>query len=318
MFAIIKHKGSEIMPKTIIIGSTTADLIIHVPFLPKSTEDLNITKQQMQLGGCAYNISHMHHLFQLSYTLCTPEGTGPFGEFIKNELAKKNIDLPIKTDRECGVCICSIEEDGERTFMAYHGVEYDFNKEWMKQIDVSDANAVYICGLEIEEECGEQIIDYLEQNPKWQVYFSLGPRLLHIPSDRIKRIFRLSPVIHLNEKEAYTFTKTTTVEEAAKIISSQTSNDVIITLAEKGAYLYSNSQGKVFPGYLAKVSDTIGAGDSHFGTYISALALGYDKEEAMDLANYIASKVVSITGASLDEKLFTKIYADYRNLIANK
>jgi len=314
MFAIIVHKGSEIMAKTIIIGSTTADLIIHVPYLPKSTEDLNIQKQQMQLGGCAYNISHMHHLFHLSYTLCTPEGTGPFGEFIKQELASRNIELPIKTSRECGVCICSIEDNGERTFMAYHGVEYDFNKEWMNQVDISDANAVYICGLEIEETNGDQIIEYLTQHKEWQVYFAPGPRLLHIPSEKMERIFDLSPVIHLNEKEAISYTKTSSIEEACKYINAKTNNDVIVTLSEKGAYLYCDNHGKIYPGYPAVVADTVGAGDSHFGSYISAVNLGYKKEIAVDLANYIAAKVVSITGASLSQEQFTEIYDDYKKL----
>jgi len=299
------------MNKTIIIGSTTTDLLIHVPTLPKSTEDINIISQEMKLGGCAYNISHMYHLFKVPYILCTPQGTGPFGEFVKNELSKRNITLPIKIDKEAGVCICSIEQNGERSFMAHHGVEYEFNREWIKDIDMTNTDSVYICGLEIEEPSGLEIIEYLEENKHLQVFFAPGPRILHIQKDRMDRIYNLSCVLHVNEKELLTYTKLDSLEQACTYLSNRTNNDVIVTLGEKGSYLFSNSTGKHFKSYPTTVKDAVGAGDSHLGTYMSCIKLGFNKNTSMDFANYIASKVLTISGSSLSEEHFVQIHDEF-------
>lgn len=285
--------------KTLIIGSTTVDIIINIPHLPSSTEDLNTSAHQYSLGGCAYNISHIFHLFQQPYLLCTPQGTGIYGDYVKQQLLQKGVTLPIQVDEESGACICLVEENGERCFLANHGVEYSFKKEWMKQLDLSDVHQVYICGLEIEEESGQEIIEFLHNHPEFQIYFAPGPRINSIDSNKLKQLFDLSCVLHLNEQEILSFTKEESLEKACRHLQNQTQNDIIVTLGEKGCYYYHQNKGTYFPGYSANVVDTIGAGDSHLGTYMAALQMGYSTSDALQLANKVASKVVQIQGASL-------------------
>ena len=41
------------MKKTLVIGSTVADIIVKIPSLPKSGEDINIISQSQKIGGYA-------------------------------------------------------------------------------------------------------------------------------------------------------------------------------------------------------------------------------------------------------------------------
>ena len=53
--------------------------------------------------------------------------------------------------------------------MSYHGAEYTFRKEWMTPFDKYSYDMVYVCGLEIEEPTGLDLIEYLESHPDWKI-----------------------------------------------------------------------------------------------------------------------------------------------------
>ena len=207
------------MKKTLIIGSTVVDVIIHINHLPVSQEDIHISSWRMSLGGCAYNASHAMNLFHASYLLCSPIGEGPYGQFIKDEFKKQGLPTPILiSDQENGFCLCAVESHGERTFMSYHGVEYTFNKAWLDGMDLSSVDSVYICGLEIEEKTGDAIIEFLEEHPQFTVYFAPGPRIHQIKPERLSRLFKRRCILHLNDEEALSYSSKSSILESAQYL----------------------------------------------------------------------------------------------------
>ncbi len=84
------------MKKILLIGSTVADIIINLDHLPTTSADVNIVSQEMSLGGCAYNVSNMIHLFEVPYRLFSPVGTGLYGDFVRNQLAAKGLASPCR------------------------------------------------------------------------------------------------------------------------------------------------------------------------------------------------------------------------------
>lgn len=302
------------MKKTLIIGSTVVDVIIGVDKLPTTQEDTHTTSHKMNLGGCAYNVSEIFRQSKTPYLLASPVGSGAYGEFVKNKLTEKNIPIFVKTPEiENGCCYCFVEESGERTFISHHGAEYLFSKEWFTNIDINDFDSVYICGLEVEEKTGENLVAWLEEIAYYnlQIFFAPGPRLTKIEEKLINRIFALNPIIHLNEKEAFEFSGENQIEKAAMYIFSKTQNSVVITLGEKGALSFTKNQCDIVPAFqnklFPKVIDTIGAGDSHIGTLICSLKRGKTLKEACEVANIVSSAVVGVSGANLLDSEFNKL-----------
>ena len=152
------------MKKALIIGSTVVDVIVNlVDSLPTTGEDVHVRSQHMSLGGCAYNVSDSVRHFQIPYILFSPVGTGVYGYFVREELKKKGISNPIPSpDMDNGCCYCFVEKSGERTFISYHGAEYLFQKDWFNLIDTEEIDSVYICGLEIEETTGSNVVEFLQ------------------------------------------------------------------------------------------------------------------------------------------------------------
>ena len=290
------------MEKTLVIGSCTVDIVIPTPRLPSTTDSINSGVHHYALGGCAYNVSQMLRLLSVPYLHGVTIGSGIYGDFVKKELDKKGVPVFRTSSEPHGACICLVEESGERSFVAYHGIEYKFNREWFKSLDLSTFSNVYLCGLELEEDTGEEIVRFLEENRFENIYFAPGPRLLTIKKEFVKRIFALTPIIHLNDQEIISYTKDSDINRAMKILRAMTGNDVIVTMGKDGAsiltsdgFIYEKSRESI-------VVDSIGAGDCHLGTYISYRSMGKDKREALEKANLFASEVVRHEGSTLSEK----------------
>lgn len=294
------------MKQTLVIGSAVVDVIINIPHLPKTGEDVHITRQTRSLGGCAYNVSDILRHFGVPYSLCTAVGSGIYGDFVAKELEKRGVPIYVRRPEENGCCYCMVEAGGERTFIVDHGIEYTFDEQYLENIDTSSIDSVYVCGLEIEEENGWNIITYLRKHPEYTIYFAPGSRIMEIQPDRMEAMLSLHPIVHLNEGESLVFTGKDSAEQAARAIHAKTENPVIITLGEKGAYCYDgvDHYADAVP---AVVRDTIGAGDAHMGAVIAAGRLGYSIPDALRMANAVSSAVVSREGALLEKEDFEKI-----------
>lgn len=295
------------MKKVLVIGSTVVDVIISLSHLPKTGEDINIDKQTLSLGGCAYNVSDAIRHLGVPYILFSPTGTGIYADYIRKALAEKGISSPIPTpDEENGCCYCLVEHSGERTFICNRGTEYHFRPEWFQHLDDGTIDTVYVCGLEMEEADNLCILDYLEKHPEYTVYFAPGPHINHLSTECISRLFMLHPVLHLNEAEATAYTKMPSVETAARVLYDKTKNAVIVTLGDKGAYYDSGMETGYVPGEKANQIDAIGAGDSHIGSVIACLKQGMPLREAITQANRIAAAVVEHSGAQLPDEVFIR------------
>jgi sugar/nucleoside kinase (ribokinase family) len=298
-----------------MIGSVVADVLIRVDHLPSLEEDVNPLGQTIALGGCCYNVSHMLELSYVPYTLFSPVGTGVFGTFVYNELLKQGIEPVISVKEENGACYCIVDKDGNRTFMAVHGAEYHFRKEWFDEVDPKEYTDVYVCGLEVEEPGGVHIIEFLQHNPQLNLFFAPSARIMHVQKDRLEAILDCHPIIHLNRREAAWYLRETglvlmNVNDPgvfAKLLYQRTGNTAIVTDGENGAYAFDGTRLYYEPAVKVKAIDGTGAGDSHIGTIMACLMQGKSLEYAMNLAGRVGAKTVTVQGAVLKESDYEEV-----------
>ena len=100
-------------------------------------------------------------------------------------------------------------------------MEYGFQKEWLQPLEQESYDAIYLCGLEVEEPTGMELIQAVSKL-EGQVIFAPGPRGLLIPKDRLEAIYDLQPILHLNELEAKAFSACEEIAEAAKTLYQRT------------------------------------------------------------------------------------------------
>ena len=85
--------------------------------------------------------------------------------------------------------------------------------------------------------------------------------------------------------------------KAAEMISDMGPRNVLITMGEAGALLYSDGAVLKVPSVRTDAVDPTAAGDSFVGAFCAAHAAGMDAEDAMTFAAYAASITVSGYGA---------------------
>ncbi len=304
------------MKKILLIGSTCVDVIIEIDHLPRTAEDIQPKGQTLALGGCAYNAANIVRQSGVPYTFITPVGIGVYGDYIRKSFLERQLPIHVNADSENGCCYCLVDSNGERTFLSVHGAEYTFHSEWMADIDISEISMIYVCGLEIEEPTGEELISWLEEHRSPQLFFAPGPRVRQIGEEKMKRLYQLNPILHINEEEAFELSylicsnfhpdidfSAVSLLDAARTIQSCTHNTVIITKGGKGSCCLEAGKDTLteVPGINASVVDTIGAGDSHIGQIMASRAMGCSWSEALNQANKISAKVVSVKGAGLTD-----------------
>lgn len=302
------------MKKILVIGSTVVDVIINVDHLPTSKASVNIYEQDASIGGCAFNAFNAVRYFDVPAILFSPVGSGIYGEFILNELNRRGISSAIEQVKDNnGCCYCFVEENGERTFISHHGTEYLFNREWFDNIDAKEISCVYVCGLEIEEKTGLNIIEWLEKHPEIPVFFATGPRIEYIQPDRMERMFKRHALLHLNDDEAMLYTKKDNLLDAMKYLYEKTGNTVIVTQGKDGASWIDEKGIHSMPtSVVENVVDTIGAGDNHIGTIMACLYKGMNMTDAVCIANKVSSTVVGVKGALLPEETINEIKKELR------
>jgi sugar/nucleoside kinase (ribokinase family) len=219
---------------------------------------------------------------------------------VREQFEAEGIIPFVSLEEENGCCYCLIEEDGERTFLSHHGAEYRFDRSWMSRVDFSAVDSVFICGIDVEDPTGSEIVEFVFEYPRLDLYFAPGPRIMDLAKDRMKKLLNRRPFLHLNETEALSFSGTDTVPGAAEFFAARTGNSLVITLGERGCYYRAAGQGGTgcsqgyVPGCFAgTIRNTLGAGDAHCGALIAALKLGKNLRDACEIANKAGAAAVS-------------------------
>ncbi len=298
--------------KTLILGSTVLDMVIRVERLPNMQEDINTKSLKLTLGGMAFNVYQILNEFQCDSVLGSAIGTGMFADIVEKLLKEKGIAPFVKIqEQDNGCCMCFVDKSNDRTFVAHHGAEYKFDEKWYENLNFNEFDMIYVSGLEIEEDTGIEMVNFLVQKNR-PIFFAPGPRLLSIDKFIFKKILSITKILHLNEQEAKQLSGCEDIKESGYQLHRQHGCNVVITMGEKGAYLFENEICEVIDGVKANVQDTIGAGDSHAGGILSGLSMNMSLKNAVVFANHIASKVVEIEGTDISFASFEKIKEDFR------
>jgi sugar/nucleoside kinase (ribokinase family) len=304
------------------IGAIIADIVCELPRLPASGDGLVVSSNRMSLGGCAFNNANVIRQLGGEVQLFAPLGAGLFASFVRQELNRVGLrGLEVEAQLDSGVCICLVEPSGERTMFTLPGIERKYEPAWFDALDPANYSAALVGGYEINGAGGAAIIAFLEANPQIRCYFAPGPTAATIDADKIARLNALTPIWHLNKREALAYSGRDALMEAGWLIAAQSGNAVVISTGADGAELFVDGcdspqiDGKTssrkapqtgrqhlrVPSQPLSAVDTIGAGDAHLGALALARSCGYSWKAALELANRVAALVCLQAGPTLPD-----------------
>jgi sugar/nucleoside kinase (ribokinase family) len=272
-------------------------------------EELDGIKHLKACGGSAANtLFTLQQLGANTFYSCKV-GDDDVGDFFYRNMIMHGVHTNLHDTKREGVtgkCIVLVTPDADRTMTTFLGATYDFSLAQLYEPALKSAEYLYVEGyLVASPSACEAAIEAARlarkhhvkialtlSDPNMVTYFREG--LMAIIGDYVDILF-------CNEAEALLFAQTDNMMVAKDALKNVAKN-FVITLGERGAYIYNGHEHLYVAAYQTPVLDTVGAGDVFAGAFLYGLTHGYSHLESGNLASFAASKVVAKFGPRLNNE----------------
>jgi fructokinase len=260
------------------------------------------------LGGAPVNV--VAHAAQLGLRALAVSAVGAdvLGQEILDRLSAMRVDagrVRIADDLPTGVVDVRLDAAGVPTFDIRFPSAWDALVMDPKLADLAIAADAVVFGTLAQRDPRSRgcIRAFLRSTrPKCLRLLDINLRHPFYSAEIVVNSFELANVLKLNDGELHEVARLLgwAGEEGRLLerLRAEFGFDlVILTRGAKGSRLLAVNQNLDHPGYPAKVTDTVGAGDAFTAAVIVGLLRGIRMAELQDLANRVASCVCSQAGA---------------------
>jgi sugar/nucleoside kinase (ribokinase family) len=240
-------------------------------------------------------------------------GTGPFGTLARTALAAEGIDVvqPVKPSLDTGFVLTMVEAGGERTFLTSPGAEATLTGGDLGRVTPAARDAVYLSGYSLVHDSNRAaLLGWLPRLGGNTVFFDPGPLAGSIPAAALATVLGRADWLTCNAREAAILAGSADPRAATAALArrsgragrpgraSRDGGPWVLVRTGPGGCLIGRPDGGVVhvPGFRVNVLDTTGAGDTHSGALIAALAAGAAETAAARSANAAAAFSVTRPG----------------------
>ncbi|MGK7395013.1 MAG: ribokinase [Candidatus Cyclobacteriaceae bacterium M3_2C_046] len=289
------------MPQITVIGSTNTDMLIKTSRLPKPGETVGGGIFSIANGGKGANqaVSASRAGGEVTFVTCV--GDDDLGKAQLQNFREDHINTDfvfVQSENPTGVALITIDDQGENSIAVAPGANGALSKKVIEQSMAAIESAdLILLQLEIPFKSVTYAIDQAYQR---------GKKILLNPAPAQKlddALLKKLDTLVVNETEAELLSDLpvsdqSQIQKVADILRKKGPRNVIITLGAKGAYVLTDQDDRLIPGFKVKAAvDTTGAGDVFCGTLSVALAEGQSMVDAVKFAAAAAAISVTRLGA---------------------
>ncbi|UCI10764.1 PfkB family carbohydrate kinase [Mesorhizobium sp. B1-1-8] len=297
------------------IGSAVVDYIYRIDALPASGTE-KTASSYAQVAGGGFNMMVAASRTGMKVVFAGQLGSGPNGDFLRTAFAEAGIEtlMPPSPVMDSGNCVAMISDDAERTFVSWPGAESVLSLDMMAPVVVGPGDWVFTSGYTLSYPGSrDALTDWIEALPAGLPFvFDPTPVISDIPRAVLSPVLARVTWLSCNATEAAEIAGPGDVGAlAARLLADHCPQaaGVIIRSGAKGCHvLLADGSARTIPGFKVAGIDTNGAGDTHIGAFVSALARDMRAFEAAHYANAAAAISVTRHGGSsapTDEEIQT-------------
>ncbi|WP_165785393.1 ribokinase [Raoultella sp. T31] len=286
--------------KLVVLGSINADHILNLESFPTPGETVTGQHYQVAFGGKGANqaVAAGRSGADIAFIACT--GDDDIGERVRRQLERDRIDVaPVRAVKEqsTGVALIFVNAEGENVIGIHAGANAALS---VGQVVAEEARIAGAQALLMQLESPlESVLAAAKIAHQHQTTVVLNPAPARALSDEL---LSLIDIITPNETEAEKLTgiRVENDDDAAKAARSLHEKGigiVMITLGSRGVWVSREGQGRRIPGFKVQAIDTIAAGDTFNGAFVTALLEGTALDEAIRFAHAAAAIAVTRKGA---------------------
>lgn len=288
------------MRKLLVVGSINMDIVSTVKKFPLPGETIHSTATSFFSGGKGANQAVAVARAGGNCAIIGAVGEDPFADTLITALQNNGIatNQVMRKAGTSGFAIITVNSEGENHIVLSEGAN--------GQLTAADAAATVSNWSDIYAVLLQNEIPWETTLSVIQSASSSSVKVLYNPAPAGAIPEHVFPLIHtliINETEAavvsgLSVSDNASAQAAAEWILHKGTNNVIITLGEKGCF-YQNAQGDsvTIPAFQVIPVDTTAAGDTFFGAFATASADGLPAEQALTFAAAAAALAVTKAGA---------------------
>ncbi|WP_337063997.1 ribokinase [Raoultella ornithinolytica] len=286
--------------KLVVLGSINADHILNLESFPTPGETVTGHHYQVAFGGKGANqaVAAGRSGADIAFIACT--GDDDIGERVRRQLERDRIDVaPVRAvnAQSTGVALIFVNAEGENVIGIHAGANAALSVE---QVEAEKARIAGAQALLMQLESPlESVLAAAKIAHQHQTTVVLNPAPARdLPDELLSLIDIITP----NETEAEKLTgirveNDDDAAKAARVLYEKGIGIVMITLGSRGVWVSHDGQGRRVPGFKVQAVDTIAAGDTFNGAFVTALLEGTALDEAIRFAHAAAAIAVTRKGA---------------------
>lgn len=287
------------------IGSAVVDYVYRIDALPAPGTE-KTASSFAQVAGGGFNMMVAARRTGMTVVFGGQLGSGPNGDFLRAAFAAEGIETltPPSPVMDSGNCVAMISSDAERTFVSWPGAESVLTLDMMAPVSVTPGDWVFTSGYTLSYVGSrDALTDWIEALPaNIPFVFDPTPVISEIPRPILSRVLARTTWLSCNAAEAAEIAGPGDVEAlAARLLGDHCPQaaGIVIRSAAKGCHVrLADGTAQTVAGFKVDAIDTNGAGDTHIGAFVSALARGVHPFDAARYANAAAAISVTRHGGS--------------------
>ncbi|WP_426092847.1 carbohydrate kinase family protein [Flavobacterium sp. DSR3-2] len=267
----------------------------------------DVFDNEKQIGGAPLNVALRMKTLGCDVAMISCIGNDKDGEAIINQVKSLGLEtraIMQSVNFRTGLVNVNLNDRGSASYEIAYPSAWDkiVLNDFAKNI-VSDADVLIYGSLVCRDQVSKQSLDELLKMNVYKV-FDVNLRKPHYTFEVLKQLMHSANFIKFNDEElAEIVTEMNSpfesLEENMYFIAEKTKSTAIcVTKGKHGALLLWKGEIYENEGYLVKVSDTVGAGDSFLAALLSNLLTGKSPQIAIDFACAVGALVAEAPGAN--------------------
>jgi fructokinase len=260
-----------------------------------------------KIGGAPLNVALRLQSFHHNVTIISAIGNDDRGHKLFDYISENGVNTKyIQTKNNINTSIVQVDlnDKGSATYDITFPCAWDYIEmnDDLKLL-AKNSDAFVFGSLIARNNISKETLFELLDLAKYKI-FDLNLRPPHYSKELLIKLMHKADFIKFNDDElfevsAYLGSKYLSIEQNIRFISEVTkTNHICVTKGSHGAVLLYNTNLYYNSGYLIKVKDTVGAGDSFLGSLISQLLNDVHPQEAIDFACAVGALVAQSEGAN--------------------
>ena len=295
------------MSRVIHTGQALVDVVVEVPDLPARGQNVMASSVTDYAGG-AVTVLVAAARFGAECVHAGAHGTGPHGDLVRTALEAEGIGVsaPPVADRDTGICVVLVEPSAERTFVTTLGAERRISVDSLATSNPRPGDLVCVTGFSLAlDSTRDPLLAWLPTlHPDVVVVLDPGAAFAGLPAHVRAAMLEVTDVWSSNAEEAEDVLREVGAERPTDLAALTTAvapllrGDAVAIVRDgpEGCAVHVAGETTDVPGFPQTPVDTNGAGDTHTGALLAAVAAGAPWVEGCRRANAAAAIKVTRRG----------------------